>query len=391
MRRFRGCSGRGAQLCCRLHSRVQTRGNVEFRCRFGRSFHERGRLFGAPAPIAVAPYTPNPALVDAAKKEGKLVLALHAADTYMQFGDMVKKQFPYLDVQITYIKPSDLAPKVIAEQQRGQFLWDIHSGPASNMHDVLQPAGALQLLPPFLDGISADDTADAKWGSGFKVWTDPVNNYTLITAYTSQGGMTINRDLVPTSQVSTWDDLLKPEFKGKIVAYDPTKNNGTSQGLAGVVATKGVPFVKKVLIDQQTVFVSNSRQAAQWVAEGKYPIGLGIIADDRDSFKAQGIGKNVETITADVPPTLLPSGVSVFKQAPHPAATKLYIDWFLSQAGQDLWAKTIDQGSTRRLDVAKYHTDGIPDYQNLKQYKVVVGTDSGAELVKQAMDVAATK
>jgi ABC-type Fe3+ transport system substrate-binding protein len=40
----------------------------------------------------------------------------------------------------------------------------------------------------------------------------------------------------------------------------------------------------------------------------------------------------------------------VLKNAPHPNATKLFVNWFLSREGQEVYSRTMHQ-ATRRMDV----------------------------------------
>ena len=74
---------------------------------------------GAPAPGARQPDT--------------LVLSTHAGSGYERYVDLVKQALPDLTIEATTIKASDFAPRVIVEQQNGQFLWDVHMGPVSNI------------------------------------------------------------------------------------------------------------------------------------------------------------------------------------------------------------------------------------------------------------------
>ena len=43
-------------------------------------------------------------------------------------------------------------------------------------------------------------------------------------------------------------------------------------------------------------------------------------------------------------------GLSVIKNSPHPNATKVFVNWFLSKEGQQVYGKAMGQ-ATRRLDV----------------------------------------
>ena len=58
--------------------------------------------------------------------------------------------------------------------------------------------------------------------------------------------------------------------------------------------------------------------------------------------------------------------MTIIKGAPHPNATKVFINWFLGKEGQEIFGKAMGQG-TRRLDV---------DTQWLKEFSVITAKDS---------------
>src|SRR5207237_1132941 len=49
--------------------------------------------------------------------------------------------------------------------------------------------------------------------------------------------------------------------------------------------------------------------------------------------------------------------VLLYNKAPHPAAAKLFINWFLSKEGQTVWCKEIPQNSAR-TDVETFNPEG---------------------------------
>ena len=128
----------------------------------------------AAAPQAAAASDWN-AVVAAAKQEGKLVLSTHAGTGYEKYVEAVKQALPGLTVEATTIKASDFTARVVVEQQAGQYLWDVHMGPVSNVYTVLTPANDLQPIKPFLDALPADVKDDTKWAGGFGLFTDPNN------------------------------------------------------------------------------------------------------------------------------------------------------------------------------------------------------------------------
>ena len=58
--------------------------------------------------------------------------------------------------------------------------------------------------------------------------------------------------------------------------------------------------------------------------------------------------------------------LSIIKGAPHPNATKVFVNWFLGKEGQDIFGRAMGQG-TRRFDV---------ETQWLKEFGVIAAKDS---------------
>jgi ABC-type Fe3+ transport system substrate-binding protein len=99
-----------------------------------------------------------------------------------------------------------------------------------------------------------------------------------------------------------------------------------------------------------------------------------------------GVGKHVERVSFGQ--SVLANGVSVPKNAPHPNATRVFLAWFLSQEGQDMWASTSTvQSSSRRLDVKVYNSEDTPDYANISKYKVIQGTASGDAVLAKTLAI----
>src|SRR6202035_2910580 len=109
-------------------------------------------------------------------------------------------------------------------------------------------------------------------------------------------------------------------------------------------------------------------------------------------LQGQGLGKNVEAVTT-FGTTVLASGVDVLKSSPHPNAARVYLNWALSQAGQEAWASLSAVWATsRRLDV-KVNLDSptTPDYSNMGQYTTIQGTASGDAVLSRALAITRAK
>jgi iron(III) transport system substrate-binding protein len=331
------------------------------------------------------------AIVAAAKQEGTVVLSTHAGSGYEKYVVAVKQALPDLKVEATTIKASDFAPRVIVEQQNGQFLWDVHMGPSSNMFTVVAPANGLEPIKPFLANLSADVRDDSKWAGGFELFTDANNPQTFISQLSANPGIFVNKDILPES-VATPEDLMNPKLKGQIAVYDPTNSNAGAFALADIASKKGDDFLKSLLTDQQVQYVSTSRQITDWIAQGRYPVCMGVDQTQLADLQSQGVGKNVEAITS-FGTTVLASGVDVLKNPPHPNATRVYLNWALSQAGQEAWATLSAVWATsRRLDVTvNLDAPTSPDYTHMAQYTVIQGTASADALLSRTLAITRAK
>jgi iron(III) transport system substrate-binding protein len=341
----------------------------------------------AAAPASGAPAASLADSIAAAKKEGGLTLITQPDPAYQKLLEVAQKQLPYLKIEHNPFRPTEFMPRILAEQRNGQFLWDLHVGPISGMLSVMTPAGALQPLQPFLDGLPDSVRGDSNWGGGFAIFADPKTPVTLVTQYIQAGGIYVNRDKVPADQFNSSDQLTDARLKGQIILYDPSKDNSTTETLSALFDAKGQDFVKKVLDDQQSVKAGDARQATQWLAEGRYPVAVGPDLNILHDLQSKGLGKNVERMDGDSY-YLESQGVSIFKSPTHPNAIKAFLAWFLSQEGQDAYASAIPDGSTRRLDVKVYHAESMPDLKNLASYKHHQGTPEGVNTVKQVIALA---
>ena len=98
--------------------------------------------------------------------------------------------------------------------------------------------------------------------------------------------LAINTKLVNRREVSTWKSLLDPKWRGKMIAKDPGSSGGSGASLTSYFyLVFGPDFVKKLYIDQKPQLSRDARQAAQWLAEGTYPILIGPDADGDGSVQ----------------------------------------------------------------------------------------------------------
>jgi iron(III) transport system substrate-binding protein len=286
-------------------------------------------------------------------------------------------------VEHTGARPSDFSPELITEQQNGVFAWDVmESTGTSNMHEVLLGADAFQDFMPFI--VNQDLVDDSKWGTGFKMFSSASKPHIFLHEISISNDLYINRDVISKDELKTLDDLLDPKWQGKIVVDDCTVAAQGASTLLGVWQARGGDFVRKLLTTQKPVFQETVRITTEWAATGRYPIGIGVSQPELRRLQNDGIGNTLEQLDYGGGNPAA-AGVAAFKNAPHPNAARVFINWFLSQQGQQAWVEAWNAPiprNSRRLDVPVKNPASYPDYGKLGSM-AIWGTESGTDLIKQ--------
>jgi ABC-type Fe3+ transport system substrate-binding protein len=89
------------------------------------------------------------------------------------------------------------------------------------------------------------------WRGGKLKWVDTKNRFGLQTTEWVMTDLFVNRDIVKPEQITSWKDLLKPEWKGKIGSFDP-RIGGAGQAIGRYLIEKfGEEYVVKLYQGQQ--------------------------------------------------------------------------------------------------------------------------------------------
>ncbi len=136
--------------------------------------------------------------------------------------------------------------------------------------------------------------------------------------------------------MKAFKDLLNPAWKGKIVSYDLT-TTGPGGKLMSVVALQimGMDFWRQ-FAKQEPVITRDHRQLVDWVAHGKYAIGVAPETAAVTSYK-----KEVPALLQLPPPqegiglTTGFGGLALIDNPAHPNAAKLICELAAQQRGVD--------------------------------------------------------
>jgi iron(III) transport system substrate-binding protein len=325
-----------------------------------------------------------------AHAEGSLVLDNAVATQGQHVLDTFQAKYPWLQLEVTSLAASQFTPRVLAEQRNGLYAWDLLLGAGfNNVQRSLAPADAVGDVRTVLTDLPPDVTDDTKWAGGF-AWYRAESEKgpdSLVTDIPRLYGVYVNRAQIPASQLTSVPQLIDPQFKGKFVIYNPTLANAGSQGLANLMAYTDEAFITRILVDQAAVQVADAAQASQFLAQGRYPIALGVTPTSLEPFLSQGVGKEVEPLRDATNQYVRAGGFTLIKNAPHPNAIRVFLAWFLSAEGQETWNKSSTNAASRRLDVPVVNPDATPDYAHLNDYRVVFDTPAGDELLTRTLDV----
>ena len=209
--------------------------------------------------------------------------------------------------------------------------------------------GVWRLGAPKLNELSATGTGpnDPKCAFQFTEWV-----FSFLFANTS----------VIKTPIDSWNDLLKPEFKDKIVSFD-VRSSGPGETPVGYLGkVMGDEYTKKLYIGQNVKFSTDSRQLAEWVARGEYPLGLGLVPFAVEIYRKQGLpiaAVKVNDGFGGAPVTGGFGAIMLFKNTPHPNAAQVFANWMGTKEAQEIYeAKMLE--TSLRTDVNT--GAAVPDY-----------------------------
>lgn len=289
-----------------------------------------GGILAACAPVATpAPSSAQPTSAPAAagvtvaapKATGKIsVYSALNQSTNDAFFAAFKAAVPGIDVELLPLAAAGaLQTRIIAE--KGSPKGDIFIGGDRSFHDVLGKEG---LLEKYVSPNAAAIPAGFKDPNGF--WTGWYVGIFAFVYNTSRLAAEMGNK-VP----KTWDDLLDPSWKGKIIMPSPITTGGGYVFLATQVfrfnrdEAKAMDYMKKFHANVAQ-YVDSAPNGIQFVAQGQF-VGGPNWAHDILTSKAQGnpIGLAVIDDTGyEV------GSVSIIKGGPNTAASKPFVDWMLT-------------------------------------------------------------
>ncbi len=267
----------------------------------------------------------TPELIAAAKKEGQIVW--YTVQTIPQIvAPLVAAFEKAYGIKVNYVRAnsSEVVLRVLNEAKAGKSLSDVFDGTGTT--PPLKRENLVMKWLPDETAIWPKELIDAE---GYWVAT----NFFVNT-------VGVNTNLVPTAQEpKSWDDLLDPKWKGKMVWGSQTSSSA-GPGFVGLTLKSrgeqaGMEFLRKMSGQSIAAIPVAARQVLDQVIQGEYSIGLMIFNHHAVISAAQGAPVKWLPVS---PATVTLNVASVAKDAPHPNAAKLFLDYMISEPGQKIFA-----------------------------------------------------
>ncbi len=194
-------------------------------------------------------------------------------------------------------------------------------------------------------------TDEKGWANGFESGLkDNQKQFGYGHVWEVSSNLWINTDLVKEDELKSAQDLLNPKWKGKLMFADP-RAGATSSPATAVRLVYGEEMMKKIFVDAEPAYSRANRQIMEQLVRGQRAIALAAADPVVAEFKEAGIGKNLQRVyLQDILVTVTANDLWALKNAPHPNAAKLFVNWILSKEGQTAYTQETLTNS-RRLDV----------------------------------------
>lgn len=265
-------------------------------------------------------------LVEAAQEEGELnVIAL--PPDWANYGEIISTFEDKYDIEVNSAQPTAAsqdeinAANDLAGTERAPDVFDLGQSVALANTDMFAP----YKVETFDEIPEEFKDPDGAW----------VNDY--------GGYMSIGYDSAEVPEVTAVEDLLGPEFKGKVALNgDPTQAGAAFSGvMMAAIANGGSPDDIAPGVD----FFGELKKAGNFlpvdpdsatIESGQTPVVI-----DWDYLGAAAAA-NVDTWETVVPEEAVVAGYyyqAINADAPHPAAARLWQEFLYSDEGQNLWLK----------------------------------------------------
>lgn len=285
---------------------------------FRRWFAAALLMLGTPA------FAQDAKLIDAAKKEGGRVVVYSSMESSISDGIAAGfKKKTGLDMEYWRGSSTKVLDRALNEHRAGKPLFDVAITIADPMFLMQRDGVFAKYESPSAAGFP-ESLIDPNLGPNYR---------TLLI------GIVYNKDLIkPADAPKSFEDLVKPQFKGKLIMPDPTQHTTTTQWVASLPKLLGKERAEKFIRDlaaSKPILAESLLPPVERAVSGEVPIAITLL---HYTYVFSQKGAPLDYVRM---PRLLGDAnyVALAGRAPHPNAGKAFIDYFLDNECMSIMSK----------------------------------------------------
>jgi spermidine/putrescine-binding protein len=265
-------------------------------------------------------------IIAKARKEGRLrALSSLEAGTIKAMAEAFRAEYPFLTVHVEELTGTDANQRFILEMKSGRATsWDVAHLATDHYNDY----------HPYLKNFDLWEMSQQGVLRIPQRMIDPATRNIIASTSTLQVIAYNKKLLAPGKVPETWEDFLKPEFKGQKFVADirPTE-------IAALVPAWGIEktleFARR-LSAQQPVWVRGGTRVVTAITLGEYALFIGPNYHTVKRAQAKDPKGSLELKILEPVPTRLSDTTAVLATAPNPYAGLLWLEFLASPRGQKI-------------------------------------------------------
>lgn len=344
-----------------------------------------------PSPVAEKPTAPGKSewdsLVEAAKREGSVVIYCTSIGESGEASSRAFREKYGINLEYVPGRGDQHVQRITTERNAGLSVVDAMLTGLGTFYNSISPMKITVPLEPLL--VLPEVTDGSKWRTGGILFVDSAKTCAAFSV-NSLPYTAVNTDMVREGEFASTEDVLSSKWNGKIVISDPSVSGNGAEWFTFIMLQaygreKGPEYIQR-LVKQEPALTRDLLLQAEWVARGKYLVGLGTETSHVNKMARAGAPIKLLAMKEGQPLTSGPMNLMVFDKAPHPNAVKLFANWALSQEGGTIFSKYSGYVSARRdVSTADFDPILVPGPKDIlpgQEYKLEQG-----KLLKVASDL----
>ena len=257
-----------------------------------------------------------------AKAKGEGALSIYGGGPARLYEGWVKEyeaRFPGIKVTVTGGYAGTLAPAIDKQLAQGKLEADFVTFQAVQEFVRWKREGVL--LPFKMEGFEA---LDARFRDPDGAYT-PIGVFAIAPAYNTR---LVSRQDAPRSAL----DFLKPGLRGKLITAYPHDDDATLFAFHTIVKKYGWKYMDDYMA-MEPKFIQGHLGVVRSVAAGESAATFDMMLHHTMVEKGEGKPIDVAFPESDAIPIWGQLG-AIFREAPHPNAAKLYLQWYMAPEQQ---------------------------------------------------------